>query len=64
MWGVGRIVERKPFSDKNYTQVWIYVPTEVAQSKTFPFKKGEKVFILIDEKKHQLTIKKAEVQTG
>jgi hypothetical protein len=60
---VGRIVERKPFSDKEYKQIWIYVPTKLAQSKTFPFVKGDEVLIVVDEKKRRLVVEKLEPRT-
>lgn len=54
--GIGRIVKRKSTlntakGEKTYIQYWIYVPSDVAEDKAFPFKAGEKLLISITEGK-------------
>jgi hypothetical protein len=39
------------------------VPTKLAQSKTFPFVKGDEVLIVVDEKKRRLIVEKLEPRT-
>ena len=52
--GIGSIVERKSTlktskGEKTYSRYWIYVPTDVAEDKAFPFKAGDKLLISITE---------------
>lgn len=54
--GIGTIVKRESTQkttkgERTYTKYWIYVPTDVAEDKAFPFKPGEKLLITITDGK-------------
>jgi hypothetical protein len=54
--GIGSIVKRKSTlktakGEKTYMRYWIYVPADVAEDKSFPFKAGDKLLISITEGK-------------
>ena len=56
--GVGTIIGRKSVSKgKEYTRIWVYVPTKVSEDTAFPFKIGAPCLVEIDEDKKQLVIK-------
>jgi hypothetical protein len=56
--GVGTIIGRKSVSKgKEYSRIWIYVPTKVSEDTAFPFKIGMPCQIRIDEGKNQLIVK-------
>lgn len=39
--GIGTIIGRKSISKgKEYTRIWIYIPTKVSEDTAFPFKIG------------------------
>jgi len=47
--GVGTIIGRKSSSrGREYTRVWIYVPTKVKEDTAFPFEAGDPCLIEID----------------
>jgi len=41
-------------------KTWIYIPKEVAMDSQFPFRKGEKVKIILDMEKGELTVRKTQ----
>lgn len=56
--GVGTIIGRKSVSrGREYTRIWIYVPTKVSEDTAFPFKIGEPCLVEIDTKKECLLVK-------
>ena len=56
--GVGTIIGRKSTSKgKEYTRLWVYVPTKVSEDTAFPFKIGEPCIVEINEEKKQLAVK-------
>ena len=56
--GIGTIIGRKSVSKgREYTRIWIYVPTKVSEDTAFPFKMGEPCRVEIDIKKGCLHIK-------
>jgi hypothetical protein len=56
--GVGTIIGRKSISKgKEYTRIWVYVPTKVSEDTAFPFKIGQPCLVNIDESKTQLIVK-------
>ena len=47
--GVGTIIGRKSSSrGREYTRVWIYVPTKVKEDTAFPFEAGDPCLVEID----------------
>lgn len=56
--GIGTIIGRKSVSKgKEYSRIWVYVPTKVSEDTAFMFKTGDPCLVEIDEKKKQLVIK-------
>jgi len=56
--GLGTIIGRKSVSKgKEYTRIWIYVPTKVSEDTAFPFKVGMPCLVEIDEQKGLLIVK-------
>jgi hypothetical protein len=56
--GVGTIIGRKSVSKgKQYTRIWVYVPTKVSEDTAFPFSIGMPCHVQIDEEKQQLVVK-------
>jgi hypothetical protein len=56
--GIGTIIGRKSVSKgREYTRVWIYIPTKVSEDTAFPLKIGMPCLVEIDEKKGQLVVK-------
>ena len=56
--GLGTIIGRKSVSKgKEYTRIWIYVPTKVSEDTAFPFKVGMPCLVEIDEQKGHLIAK-------
>lgn len=54
--GIGTFVKRESAQktgkgQKTYTKYWIYVPTDVAEDKVFPFHAGDKLLITITDGK-------------
>ena len=50
--GIGTIIGRKSVSKgKEYTRIWIYVPTKVSEDTAFPFEVGMPCLVEIDETK-------------
>lgn len=54
--GIGTLVKRQSAQrtskgEKTYSKYWIYVPTDVAEDKAFPFKAGDKLLMTISENK-------------
>ena len=54
--GIGTLVKRQSSQrtskgEKTYSKYWIYVPTDVAEDKAFPFKAGDKLLITITDAK-------------
>jgi len=48
--GVGTIIGRKSSSrGREYTRIWIYVPTKVKEDTAFPFGVGDPCLVEIDE---------------
>lgn len=56
--GVGTIIGRKSVSKgKEYTRIWVYVPTKVSEDTAFPFKIGVPCLVEINEERKQLVVK-------
>jgi len=56
--GVGTIIGRKSVSKgKEYSRIWVYVPTKVSEDTAFPFKIGSPCLVEINEEKKQLVVK-------
>jgi hypothetical protein len=56
--GIGTIIGRKTASKgKEYSRIWVYVPTKVSEDTAFPFKIGAPCKVEIDEDKGQLVVK-------
>lgn len=56
--GIGTIIGRKSASKgKEYSRIWVYVPTKVSEDTSFPFQIGMPCSVQIDERKEQLIIK-------
>jgi len=56
--GVGTIIGRRSESKgRQYTRIWIYVPTKVMEDTAFPFKVGEPRLVEIDAEKKCLNVK-------
>jgi hypothetical protein len=50
--GIGTIIGRKSVSKgKEYSRVWIYVPTKVSEDTAFPFRIGMPCMVQINEEK-------------
>jgi len=48
--GIGTIIGRKTASKgKEYTRIWVYMPTKVSEDTSFPFKVGMPCLVEIDE---------------
>jgi hypothetical protein len=55
---VGTIIGRKSVSKgKEYSRIWIYVPTKVSEDTAFPFRIGMPCVVEINEKRRQLVVK-------
>ena len=56
--GIGTIIGRKSISKgREYTRIWIYVPTKVSEDTAFPFKVSMPCLVKINEEKRQLVAK-------
>lgn len=56
--GIGTIIGRRSVSKgREYTRVWIYIPTKVSEDTAFPFKVGEPCEVEIDLKRNLLIIR-------
>ncbi len=56
--GVGRVIGRRSTSkDREYTAIWIYIPSKVGSDSTFPFRIGEPCMINISTKNKLLVVK-------
>jgi hypothetical protein len=56
--GIGTVIGRKSVSKgREYTRIWIYIPTKVSEDTAFPFKIGDPCLVEIDVKQKTLTIK-------
>jgi hypothetical protein len=56
--GIGTIIGRKSMSKgREYTRIWIYVPTNVMEDTAFPFKIGDPCVVEIDTEKQCLHVK-------
>lgn len=57
--GIGTIIGRRSVSKgRQYTRIWIYVPTKVSEDTAFPFKIGDPCIVEIDVRRKQLTAKR------
>ena len=56
--GIGTIIGRKSVSKgREYTRIWIYVPTKVSEDTAFPFRIGMPCLVEIDTEKGCLKVK-------
>ena len=56
--GIGTIIGRKSVSKgREYSRIWIYIPTKVSEDTAFPFKTGDPCLVEIDTKKKHLQVK-------
>jgi hypothetical protein len=56
--GIGTIIGRKTASKgKEYSRIWVYIPTKVSEDTAFPFKIGAPCIVEIEENKKQLIVK-------
>ena len=56
--GIGTIIGRKSESKgREYSRIWIYVPTKVQEDTAFPFKIGDPCIIEIGTEKGCLHVK-------
>lgn len=56
--GIGTIIGRKSVSKgKEYTRIWVYVPTKVSEDTAFPFRIGAPCLVEISEEKRTLIVK-------
>jgi len=56
--GIGTIIGRKSISKgKEYTRIWIYIPTKVSEDTAFPFKIGMPCLVDMKIKEGCLNIK-------
>jgi hypothetical protein len=63
--GIGTIIGRKSVSKgKEYSRIWVYVPTKVSEDTAFMFKIGEPCRVEIDEEKKHLVIKPISKETA
>ena len=51
------IGRKKVTSGKEYTRIWIYVPTKVAEDSGFPFSVGDPCDVTLDTKTSELFIR-------
>jgi len=57
--GVGTIIGRKSVSKgREYTRIWIYVPTKVSEDTAFPFEVGMPCLVEINKEKRQLIVRR------
>lgn len=55
--GIGTIIGRKSVSKgREYSRIWIYIPTKVSEDTAFPFKTGEPCLVEIDIKRKRLQV--------
>jgi len=53
--GIGTIIGRKSVSKgREYTRIWVYVPTKVSEDTAFPFEVGMPCLVEIDEERGRL----------
>jgi len=56
--GIGTIIGRKSVSKgREYTRIWVYVPTKVSEDTAFPFEVGMPCLVEINEGKGELVVK-------
>jgi len=56
--GIGTIISRKSVSKgREYTRIWVYIPTKVSEDTAFPFKKGTPCLVEIDTEGKCLNVK-------
>jgi hypothetical protein len=56
--GIGTIIGRKTASKgKEYSRIWVYIPTKVSEDTAFPFQIGAPCMVEINEERKQLTVK-------
>lgn len=56
--GIGTIIGRKSVSrGREYTRIWVYVPTKLSEDTAFPFKVGDPCLVEIDMKQNRLIVK-------
>ena len=61
--GVGTIIGRKSSSrGREYTRVWIYVPTKVKEDTAFPFEAGDPCLVEIDTEGGGLIVRPVSVE--
>ncbi len=61
--GVGTIIGRKSSSrGREYTRVWIYVPTKVKEDTAFPFEAGNPCLVEIDTEGGGLIVRPVPVE--
>lgn len=55
---VRTIIGRKSVSKgKEYSRIWVYIPTKASEDTAFPFKIGAPCLVEINEEKKQLVVK-------
>jgi hypothetical protein len=55
--GVGTIIGRRSVSKgREYTRVWIYIPTKISEDTAFPFEISDPCAVEIDLKQNRLVI--------
>ncbi|MBA7640212.1 hypothetical protein ES703_47877 [subsurface metagenome] len=53
--GIGTVIGRKSVSKgREYTRIWLYVPTKVSEDTAFPFEVGMPCSVEIDEENGRL----------
>lgn len=61
--GIGKFADRKPTVDgKQYFQLVLYVPRDIARDSQFPFKPSELVYLKVEGE--QLIVSKMRQKTG
>jgi len=56
--GIGTIIGRKTVSKgKEYTRIWVYIPTKISEDTAFPFKVGNPCLVEIGDAKNQVSVK-------
>jgi len=55
--GIGTIIGRKSVSKgREYSRIWVYVPTKVSEDTAFPFDVGVPCLVEIDEETSRLIV--------
>ena len=57
--GIGTIIGRKSVSKgREYTRIWIYVPTKVSEDTAFPFGVGMPCLVEINKEERRLIVRR------